>query len=541
MKLKSKIKKQEKNESTVALLQKAARHHQAGQTTQAVNLYSRILKKEPKNADALNSLGIISSQSEDYAKAEQYFKRAIKILPNIPSFYTNLGHALKNHEKYDEAIECYQSAINLTQGNQAECAKGFLNIAKTYAKNNKDAEAVDFYNRSLEINPENPETLTRLGNSHKALGKFEEAIMHYQRAQSIRPDYVEAIHELASCKKFSDSDAEYIAIAEKLATKDDLPEDKKAFLFFALGKTHNDLKLYDKAFDYYQKGNTIRNNMFPFDSEAFAAKTNKIMDLFTTEFFAKKNGVGIPTEVPVFIVGMPRSGTTLVEQIISKHSQVFGAGELNKIGETAQVIAKKGKDFPENILNLKKNAIEKMAREYEQHLQQIKGPNIVQRITDKMPANFQYLGLIALLFPNAHIIHCSRTPMDTCLSNFFQCFSEGNTQSYDLKAIGEYYGEYDKLMKHWRQVLPLPIHEVVYEELIDDQEKNIRKLIEFIGLEWEEGCLRYQTNKKVVNTASVWQARQPIYKTSKERWRKYECFLDPLKKGLESKGIVVGS
>jgi tetratricopeptide (TPR) repeat protein len=299
-------------------------------------------------------------------------------------------------------------------------------------------------------------------------------------------------------------------------------------LLYAIAKAYDDLGRFDDAMACLLEA---KKTAPPFDLEAHRRDYDALKAVFTREFIERRRNWGDPSEVPIFIVGMPRSGTSLVEQIIASHPKAFGAGELDDMGFIAAKMGMKGVQTdvavdPQRIESLSQPEMVKAATRYLNRLSR-RSPGAI-RITDKMPHNFERLGLIALMFPRARVIHCRRDPVDTCLSIFMQDFQQAHGYASDLKALGLYYAEYARLMDHWRQVLQLPLVDVAYERLIFDAPAKIREIIDFAGLKWDDACLNFQRTRRAVATSSHWQVRQPIYATSIKRWHNYRQFLTPL-------------
>jgi hypothetical protein len=288
-------------------------------------------------------------------------------------------------------------------------------------------------------------------------------------------------------------------------------------LHFALGKIFDDSGAFEEAFAHYREGNRIRHKTSRFDAREHTSFTERVIGTFGTKFFSQRSGYGSSSELAVFIVGMPRSGTTLVEQIIASHPQAHGAGELKTLPDLSRGLGARLKSsslYPEVVSALDRDTSRILAAEYELVLKQ-RAENAAVRITDKMPLNFMHLGLIALLFPKARVIHCLRD------------------YAYDLADIGAYYRQYRRLMRHWREVLSLQSLELGYEDLVSEQGRNTQRLLEFLGLPWDERCLAFHNNPRPVQTASAWQVRQPLYKSAVNRWRNYEKYLGPLLQTLE--------
>ncbi len=333
----------------------------------------------------------------------------------------------------------------------------------------------------------------------------------------------------------------------RLAGNDDLKPDQAVALNFALARALDAEGEYEQAFGYFQRGNRLKQSEYQqarayfqqgdqrkeaaFDPAAQKEFVDRLIATFTSDFFAERRGWGSEDEGPVLILGMPRSGTTLVEQILASHPEVKAGGELTHLRDLARALAAEfpGLSSPEAAAS--REQLEAMGEEY---LSRIRALSAGSRlVTDKLPANFLRLGLIALWLPQAKVIHVRRNPFDTCLSIYFQHFEEGLPYSWDLAHVGAYYREYLRLMAHWRRVLPLPMLEVQYEDLVANQAEKTRDLLAYCGLSWDEPCLRFWETERAVDTASLWQVRQPIYTRSIGRWRHYEAHLGPLKQALE--------
>jgi hypothetical protein len=309
-------------------------------------------------------------------------------------------------------------------------------------------------------------------------------------------------------------------------------------LHFALGKCHDDTKDYDKAFPHFLAGCKLKRAKLTYDPANAVRQFAGVMEIFDKATIDRLRGAGDPSDVPVFVLGMPRSGTTLTEQIIASHPDVYGAGELHdllRIAERNITGATTPVTFPDNLRALDQKTLTAWGTEYVAGLKQ-RAPN-AKRITDKMPANFFAVGLIHLMLPNAKIIHVNRNPVDTCLSCFTRLFNRKQEHTYDLAELGQYYVHYARLMEHWRKILPAGAFlDVQYEDIVANQETQARRMVEYCGLEWNDACLDFHNTKRSIRTASVTQVRQPIYKTSVERWRHYEKFLGPL---LDALGDLV--
>jgi hypothetical protein len=313
-----------------------------------------------------------------------------------------------------------------------------------------------------------------------------------------------------------------------------LPAEDRCRISFAIARTHDRANRYGEAFEYGRRANDLRREIdgragLVYDPAAFARRIDQLIALFTPEYFARVRGFGTDAETPVFVVGMMRSGTTLVEQILASHPRAFGAGELSDLVRLLAALPARLRtttEFPACVNLLDESTARVVAGEYVQRLRALGGA--ADRVVDKMPTNYLWLGFIATFFPNARIIHCRRDPVDTCLSCFFQDFASPHPYTSDLRHMGHYYRQYERLMAHWATVLPVRVFELNYEELTTDQEAVSRRMVEYCGLPWDDRCLRFNENKRVVRTASALQVRRPMYTSSVGRWKRYEPFLGPL-------------
>jgi tetratricopeptide (TPR) repeat protein len=492
--------------------------HAMGQFTEAAASFQRGLALNPDFAEAHNNLGNSLKELGRPDDALACYQRALKLNPNYVEAHYNLGNVHKDMGKHDEAEACYQRALSL----RPDFAEAMNNMGFVFQKQGKLDEAGVYYKKALSVKPDFAEASNNLGSVFQELGKFDEAVEWYLRAVNLNRDYVEAYYGLVNCKKFGPEDEQLLARIEECFEKKKIDEEKAVDLHFALGKIYDDIGRYEKAFTNFEKANRLQCRGYRFNRELFEQRISKLIDMFTRDFFKEMKCFGNPADMPILIVGMPRSGTTLVEQIISCHPDIFGAGELNFWHDQEQKLKySSGADFP-------REAINSIADAYITHLRSFS--STARHVSDKMPHNFLSLGLIHLTFPLARIIHCRRNPADTCLSIYFKKFiAKTHPYSCDLGDLAFYYSQYERLMQHWREVLPPhAFYEVQYEDLVADNETVSRGIIDFCGLEWHEGCLEPHKNERIVRTPSNWQVRQPIYKTSVERWRNYEHFIGAL-------------
>ncbi len=538
--------------------------YQRGNVEEAIAMYRRALAIAPNYDEAYNNLGVALESQGHLNEAYDAYQQALQLNPSYATAYNNLGDVLRKLRRLPEAEKMYREALRLEPRNVLAC----VNIGSALWSQGRTREAEEAFRQSIRLEPGYPDAHNNLGNVLAEQGRMRESEAAYRQALQLKPDYAEVYSNLGNvlgyqgraCEAeeafrqslrlrpnlarvfwYLSSHHEYDSTKHEDVTKilallnsSDLAQTDAMHLHFALGKIYDDCKAYDEAFSHYRDANRIRHKTISFNSQRFADFITRVVDVFRPEFLAQWQIYGVASQTPVFIVGMPRSGTTLVEQIIASHPNAFGAGELSKMREIVDELASRAEgneSYPECVRHIDSNMAVALAQDYQAHSQRCVGSGIV-RVLDKMPSNFLHLGLIALLFPKARIVHCQRYPLDTCLSIFFQNFSDVNEFAYDLSEIGSYYRQYDRLMAYWRSVLPVKIYEIQYEELVSNIETKAHELIDFLDLEWDERCLTFNRNPRGVRTSSSWQVRQPVYTTSVQRWRNYEKYLGPLKQSL---------
>lgn len=544
-------------------LMDAVKLHQDGELTEAENLYRKILERVPVHPDALHLLGQIVFKRGDEQQAVTLIRRAISVSPESPTYHNSLAEVLRVIAQTDQAIDACKAALRLnpalaeahtTMGlalqDQARFEEAIASYEKALVINPKltaaqhnlafaeqkitqNVDAIERYRKVAESRPDNPSAWRNLAVAYSQVGRFDEAISIYRQALTIDPDYVEAYVGLGLVRKYTLDDEDDIRAMERLGSSDRPSAEQRRMLYFILGKVYDDCGIYDQAFAYYKKGNELKREMMAFDRAAYLLDHSRVRSNFSKEFFDSRRGAGHDSVLPIFIVGMPRSGTTLVEQIISSHPEVYGADELpyiEKIAQKLPSLAGTPRPYPRCMSRLINDHINAAAEEYLGYLNEF--PGKFSRLTDKMPGNYVHIGLIATLFNNARIIHCRRNALDICLSIYFQDFQEGHDYAYSLADIGFVYRHYEELMNHWRNVLENRMLEIVYEELVSDTERISRDMIGYCELDWNQSCLKYNKTQRAVHTVSMWQARQPIYHSSINRWKNYEQYLEPLQEAL---------
>ncbi|TPK69103.1 tetratricopeptide repeat protein [Mesorhizobium sp. B2-4-19] len=508
-----------------ALLKQAYALQQAKRLNEAQDLCLRVLSRTPNHPLALYILGTICLGYEDEA-ALRYFARAVDAEPKNPYYHLGLASAYVKVSEYSPAIKHMQYALELQPGLiEALCALG-----DAYVDFDKPEMALPLYEKALKINRDHPKVRIGLARALTSVGRMDEAAGYLHEAIERRIAVPTAYNDLVQTQKFAEEPRELESILGELENPK-LDRDGAEKLHLAAGKVLNDLKRYKDAFAHFNKSKKASGRNF--DIGRYRLWIDSLIETFTPEMLAARTGFGNPSEVPVFVVGMPRSGTTLTEQICASHPDVHGAGELMKLRRVANAIGLRKSsagDLNQAIASITKNLSGTLAEEHLTYLSE-RAP-AARRIVDKMPHNFELIGLIGLLFPNARIIHCRRDAIDNCVSCFVLRFGEGHSYNTDLRTLGLYYREYDRLMQHWNKIFPGLIFENRYETLVDDQEAQSRRLIDYLGLPWDDACLRFFDRDGSVNTPSRWQVRQPIYKSSVKRWKNYESEIQPLIEAL---------
>ncbi|QDT91915.1 tetratricopeptide repeat-containing sulfotransferase family protein [Gimesia algae] len=436
-------------------------------------------------------------------------------------------------------------AVKLLQANQAIKAEALLrpyypaNVNNSqflhlYALANshtgEHSLGIDLLNKAISLNPDIAEYHHNIAAIYRLVGDFDLSEQRYLTALKLKPDYAEAYFNYSATRKFK-ADEPILTELEQQSVRTDLSDQDRCFLGFAAGKIFNDVKEYDKAFAYYKMGNQYKGASFEIDR--FRKDIDRIITVFTAERIRELAAFGHQSRIPVFIVGMPRTGSTLVEQILSSHPEIYGAGELpdiSSISGTMPQHATQKMEYPECITRLPEKVFTGFADAYLRRLRSF--DQTATLIVDKMPGNFLYLGLLAIMFPQAKVIHCRRHPLDTCLSCYFQRFRRGHEYSFDLSHLGLYFREYERLMQHWLEVLPTTPFDLQYSDLVNHQEDVSRKLVEWTGMPWDDNCLSFHDNSRPVTTASNWQVRRPMNKSGLDRWKNYNQNLAPLREAL---------
>ena len=494
-----------------------------GDSEAAVASFNKALQLKPDYAEAHNNLGNALNDLGRSEKAAASFNKALQIEPDYAEAHNNLGTVLCALGKPEEAVSSFTKTLQIKPG----LAEAHNNLGNALNSLGKPEEAASSLIKALQIKPDFAEALNNLGNAFNNLGKAEEAVGSYNKALQIEPDYAEAHRNLSAAKKYQDGDPQIRQMLQ-LVERHDLSDKDRMHLNFALGKAHADIGNHDRAFFYFLDGNRLRKDDLGYEISSARASFARIKSTFSEDIPALqdvKEREGASGRRPIFIVGMPRSGTTLVEQILASHSQVYGAGEWDLLGQSVNTIRWNSK-------RLSSDQLQSVRKAYLSGLTTIGAAE--PYITDKLLANFLWIGFIFAAIPEAKIIHVKRDARATCWSNFKHYFSgRGNGFIYDLQDVAEYYKLYVDLMAFWHEKIPGRIYDLNYESLTEHQENETRKLLEYIGLNWEDQCLEFHKTKRVVRTSSATQVRQIMYQGSSKEWRKYEKHLEPMVESLK--------
>jgi tetratricopeptide (TPR) repeat protein len=513
----------------------AAGPDEQGRIEAAVGRLQQAVAVMPANAQAHLLLARLLQGLNRLTEAMQHYEKVIVLQPGNTEARNNLADIFQVVGRHEAAIPLYEKVLAINPDDvDAHCSLGNALMAV-----NRNDEAIAQYGKALQLDPLKVAAHSNTGIALQALGRMEEAEAAYLRATRIAPRDVATHLKLAHLRRFKEGDLRLPAL-EKLADEiSALDPENQIALNFSLGKAYADLGQPERSFRHLREGNFARRRQLAYDEKAVLGVFERVRTAFSRGLIDQRAGGGDLSSAPVFVVGMPRSGTTLVEQILASHSRIHGAGEIETFRETVAGLKRRKTPslaFPEMVTALSPDDFRDLGSDYVQRLWRLHAPTTdrADRIVNKMPMNFFLIGLIHLALPNARIIHTRRDPIDTCFSCYSLMFSGNQPFSYDLAELGRYYRGYEALMQHWREVLPPGVMiEIEYEKLVDDIEGNARSLIEHCGMAWEDACVAFHKTRRTVATASAVQVRAPVYRTSVGRWRPYEKFLQPLIEALQ--------
>lgn len=534
-----------------------------GQLGSAASFYEQVLSAQPDQPDALHLLGLVRFQTGQLADAERLLRHALQQVPDNANAWSDLGMVLGRLDRQDASLNALDQALALRPDHpdalnnkaqtlrrlgrhdqalpllrqltrlQPQSGNAAYFLADTLFRVDDADAALDVYRQAVRLAPNDRRIRLGLGEVHESLGQFEQARLQYLALLRRQPDNAMALARLLQLRD-QPPQPEWVERAQRLAADTQVPELGRIHLDVALGYWHDRNDAPNQAFTHLQRGYGALARKQPFDSDGYSRAIDALIDTLTPERLAQAPTSELESTRPIFIVGMPRSGTTLTEQILASHSQVAAGGELSmllQVSHDIQRLSPSGQSYPGGLLDLGQQDLEALGLRYLRYLDRVS--DTTPHVTDKLPFNFMHLGLIALLFPNARIVHCHRHPLDNCLSCYFTSFTDGIRFANQLDTLGRYYLDYHRLMQHWHHALPVEILDLPYEDLVQDTETSIARLLAFCDLPWEDACLEFHRTERAVRTPSRWQVRQPIYQGSVGRWRRYETELAPLKSLLQ--------
>ncbi len=532
---------------------------------EALNHYEKALMLRENYPEAYNNMATVLRDKDMKEESEHAYRRAIQLKPDYTEAYNNLATFLIQESQPDEALRILGDGLKVDEKNvpilinvarvqlektNYEAAEMACQIALTEDPGSAEAECVygqlchdldqfdgslKHFEKAIVLNPDYSEANNHYGIALKSVGRLDDAKKQFQKTLERNPKAFGAYSNLADLEKF-DKDNKLLKSMEKLMAEAEEPDTERYMaLHFALGKAYDDSGKYDKAFEHFSRGAKLKRAKLDYKEADTFKFFDEIKNTFPAEIFKNRPYEGNPTELPIFILGMPRSGSTLTEQIVASHPKAFGAGEIKTLARSVGSLRSRFPNLPKYPLILSKIKTDHYKMMSDMYLDYIKGVSgDALRVTDKMLSNYYFVGLIHLLFPNAKIINIVRNPIDTCLSAYTKLFKDDMPHSYDLIEMGHYYKRYEDIMEHWHKVLPAGVlKEIKYEDVVADTDKKAREIIDFCGLEWDDQCLDFHKSKRPVKTASVVQVRRPVYNTSVNRWKNYRKHLKPLIEALK--------
>ena len=546
-----------------ACLADAQERDRRGDLPGAATAYERVLATVGASSGLQHALALVYARQQKFERAIALLEKAIELAPGEVALRSNLGNVLLAAGRQGEALAAYRAALELAPGH----VNAHFNAARLLEKAGRMEEAIFHQREALRLDPQDAEGWNLLGlmlrdqedndaaraafervlaltpDSAKALvnlgvlamsvGDAETANSYYMRAIQADPQHLTAYDNIARTRRFGTTDQPFIDHVRSLLDRPGATREVQTALCFALGKMYDDCGDYDEAFAHFARGNALRRDGLRYDKRETTEYVDRTIETFSPRWLRRFAGAGDQSPLPVFVFGMMRSGTTLAEQILSSHRHVLGGGELLAMAHLAEEMGRSAAaGYPRCVRSLDGAGLRALGAAYLSRLP-AHGEGI-QRVTDKLTYNFLHAGLIATCLPNASLVYCERNAADVCLSVFFQSFAEGHHYAYEQTEIAHVHLEHERLMNYWFEVLPERILRLRYEDVISNTQERARALVAHCGLEWDDACLDYTRNPRAVRTASNWQVRQPVYKTSMERWRRYEKHLGPLLEALQA-------
>ena len=505
-------------------LYKGIRHVKAGRFKLAEESYKKVLKKDNNNIDALRLLGLLAFKNKNYSIAENLFIRAIKIDQHFHLLWDNLAKVYRIQNKLEKSKKAFKNLIKLDPYN----LEALVALGTIYVKLADYDEGIKTYQKVLSLKNNNPRVYLSMGHALKTVGRRKECEDAYHKAITLYPLCGEGYWSLANLKTYKFSEAQILQMENSLDDK--IQEQEKIQMLFALGKAYESKGDYKKSFTFYEKGNWMQRKIVEYNAQENANNIDSIIDFFQKNKSVIDFNSGYEAQDPIFILGLPRAGSTLLEQILSSHSSIEGTQELHNIMTIGRRIKSlnNSENYLNNLLELDSKSIKMYGKMFIDETMWAR--NEKELFIDKMPNNFPHIGLIKMILPNAKIIDARRNPMDGCFSCFKQYFAKGQHFTYDLDDIARYYKDYLRLMDFWNKFFPGSIHTVLYEDVINNSEEEVRKMLNYLQLPFEESCMDFYKSSRPVKTASSEQVRQPIYKSALNYWKNFENDLSVLSK-----------
>jgi len=500
-----------------------AEHLRAGRKDEAIAAFKDVLRRNPDNVNAMRFLATAYwRELENLSEAEAWLRRATAVAPDFTAAWLTLGLVLLEANKHMEAIDCYTAALKCDPDNGVIWA----GLGNAYAQASYPEKSVEAFEKAIALNANSPNV--HMGYAHvlKTIGDQPAALGAYRTAIRLKPDFGEVYWSMANLKVFRFEDSEIDAMEAQLE-KGGLTDNAEIHFRFALGKAWEDKQNYDRAWHFYDTGNRKQRPLVSHDPLEMEQRHKEIMEAFSRDFLAERAGCGFDAPDPILIVGLPRSGSTLVEQILASHSQVEGTSELPVLSKLAASVGRYRADdlqFPGSVRDLRKRDWRAYGQLY---MDDSRRHRLTDKpfFTDKLPNNFPLIGMLHLILPNARVINARRHPLDSCLGCYKQLFAKGQNFTYDMEDLAHYYRNYDTVIRHWHEVLPGKVLDVHYEETVTDLENQVRRILDHCGLPFEEACVHFHETDRAVKTASSEQVRRPIYTGALGTWRNYQRHL----------------
>jgi tetratricopeptide (TPR) repeat protein len=504
---------------------------QQGDGARAVELLRPMISASPLNPEYHGKVGVAHALAGDLGSARNHLLQAIQLKPDYLHALLDLCRVARSLGFYDESIQAGTAALAI----EPDGPILHSNLALSYELYGLYEKAREHYECAAVLCPNDPDAQQKAGVACLYAGAKEQARQYFEKAIALSPRLAPAYRGLADINKYATTKHQNFARMQALLDAPEATDDDQCQLHFALGKMYDDCGEYESAFEHFAAGNRLENRKHNFDPSAYHRYVDRLITSFPANRFSRAAAGSHPGRQPLFIVGMPRSGTSLVEQIMACHPQVYGAGELpwvNMLQNALPSFLKSTRPYPECLADMTDEACQLLARKYLDYLGDLSDHGQYSCIIDKTPDNYEHIGLISLLFPNARFIHCQRNPLDNAVSMFSLMFPDRHGYCYDFFNLGARYAGKERLMAHWKSARPQHILDIEYETLVHDQEQQTRRLLEFLGLPWDDRCLKFFESEHSVHTASHSQVRKPMYTSSIGRWKHYAKHLEPLHRGL---------